>query len=106
MSKVKIQRLLTRRLGLDSPRFVLENDGDMVIGSVISPTFEGADDFRRQQLIRQAVRDELGEESAHQVGMIFAFTPDEWDFDAPKRVSNGKPRERARRPARRRTAAR
>ena len=102
MSKDKLKRLLTRRLGLNSPRFVLESDGDMVIGSVISPTFEGADDFKRQQLIRQAVRDELGEESG-QVGMIFAFTPDEWDFHAPERAPNGKPRDRAPRPAPRRT---
>jgi hypothetical protein len=37
--------------------------------------------------------------------MVFAFTPDEWDFDAPERVPNGKPRNRARRPAPRRTTA-
>jgi hypothetical protein len=37
--------------------------------------------------------------------MIFAFTPDEWDFEAPERVPNGTPRNRARHPAPRRTKA-
>ena len=90
MSKVKIQRLLTGRLGLESPRFLLENDGDMIIGSVISRSFEGSDDFERQQSIRNTLREELDPDSVQQVGMIFAYTPEEWDFDAAERVSNGK----------------
>jgi len=106
MSKEKLKRLLTRRLGLASPRFLLEQEGDMIMGSVISETFAGSDDFARQVSIRSALRDELDRESQHQVGMILAYTPDEWDFDAPERVPNRKPRNRACRPAPRRTTSR
>ena len=103
MSKIKVKRLLTRRLGLASPRFVLEHVGDMVMGSVISETFTGSDDFARQQSIRSALRDELNPASLRQVGMILAYTPEEWDFDVPSRAPNGRSRKGARRPAPRRT---
>ena len=103
MSKVKLQRLLARRLGLDAPKFVLEQDGDTVVGSVISKSFRGADDFERQTRIRATLREELDPNSLKQVGMIFAFTPEEWDFQAGDRAAKGAS---PRRPGGRRTSRR
>ena len=81
MSKMKLRRLLIKRLRLESPRYLLETDGNMIIGSVISPSFQGMDDYQRQRAIRSALREELSSESLRQVGMILAYTPQEWDFD-------------------------
>jgi acid stress-induced BolA-like protein IbaG/YrbA len=88
MSKVKVQRALTRGLKLKEPKFRLERWGDRVYGSVISPTFGRMDDLQRQRSIWSALEAELGLNASRQVGMILAYTPDEWDLNTPESAGN------------------
>lgn len=103
MSKVKVQQALTRRLKLKQPRFRLERWGDRVNGHVISETFKRMDDLRRQRSIWSALEAEFGPSAMRQVGMILAYTPEEWDFDAPQPARVIRPARKALRPARRGT---
>ena len=77
-----LQDVLTRRLNLQSPRFVLEPAGAKESGSIISPSFRSMRDSERQRRIWDALNDEYGAESVHRVGTLLAFTPEEWDIDA------------------------
>ena len=86
MSKAKLQEILTRRLKLKDAKFILERFGTRLNGSVISPTFKGKGDLERQRMIRKALDAEFGDESTRTVGMVLAYTPEEWDFDS---VPNG-----------------
>ncbi len=86
MSKVKdavseVQLVLTRRLNLATPRFVLEPAGPKVSGSIISSSFRGIPDSQRQRQIWDALHDEYGAESVHRAGTFLAFTPEEWDIN-------------------------
>lgn len=92
MSKQKLQQILTRRLGLKAPRFKLARLGPFINGSVVSQTFAGMDDLKRQHSIWDALEAEMGNSAWKQVGMILAYTPDEWDLDEPeqpRRSRNG-----------------
>ncbi len=80
---MKLQQILTRRLGLNQPQFKLETIGNKVAGSIISDTFKGKSDRQRQHLIWGALDAELGAESVHQVGTLLAYTPEEWNVDLP-----------------------
>jgi acid stress-induced BolA-like protein IbaG/YrbA len=88
MSKVKVAQTLTRALKLKEPTFRLERWGDQVYGSVISATFRRMDDLRRQRSIWNALEAEFGPKARQQVGMILAYTPQEWDFDASEPPRN------------------
>src|SRR5580704_3914918 len=81
LTQVGLINLLTDSLKLREPRFVLERDGSMISGSVISKSFQNKDDLERQQTIRNAVDAALGVEARRQVGTILAYTPEEWDVD-------------------------
>jgi acid stress-induced BolA-like protein IbaG/YrbA len=86
MSKVKMQQLLTQRLGLAQPIFKLEKIGAKLAGSIISETFKGKSDRERQRIIWDALDAELGAESVHQAGTLLAYTPDEWNVELPEHV--------------------
>ena len=86
MSKVKLKQILTCRLSLDQPEFKLEKIGNKLAGSIISPTFKGKSDRRRQEMIWKALDAELGSNSILQVGTILAYTPEEWNVDMPAAV--------------------
>jgi acid stress-induced BolA-like protein IbaG/YrbA len=77
MSHVKLKQILTQRLRLRSPHFHLEGRG-RVSGRVVSPTFAGKGDHERQRMIWDALDKELGASSVKEVGMLLAYTPDEW----------------------------
>ena len=96
MSKLKVQRVISERLGLDAPRFRLKTEGGMVFGSVISPTFKRMDDLERVRSIRDAIESGLDTASARDVGTILAYTPEEWELDAPtqQRRNGARPRRR------------
>lgn len=81
LSKTRLQEILTRRLRLKAPGFRLEWSGAWWIGSIISETFRGKGDLQRVRMIRRALEAELGTAADRAVGMLLAYTPDEWDID-------------------------
>jgi len=82
MSKSKIEEILTRRLKLKEPRFYLTKDGDHVFGSIISASFRRRGDLKRQRMIHDALETEVGKTAAGKIGMLLAYTPEEWDWDS------------------------
>lgn len=81
LTKTRLQEILTRRLKLKAPRFKLEWSGAWWNGSVISDTFRGKGDLQRVRMIHRALEAELGKAGDRAVGMLLAYTPDEWDID-------------------------
>ena len=81
LTQARLINLLTDSLKLREPRFVLERDGSMISGSVISRSFQNKDDLERQQAIRNAVDTAFGADARRLVGTILAYTPEEWDVD-------------------------
>lgn len=81
ITKLTVQRILAQKLNLHEPRFVLEKSDKRIMGSVISSSFKGKTDLRRQQLIRDALDEALGIHANGLVGMVLAYTPEEWDID-------------------------
>jgi acid stress-induced BolA-like protein IbaG/YrbA len=91
LTQARLKQILTSELKLRDPEFRLETYGNRINGSVISPTFKRKDDMRRQDIIWDALEKTLGPDSVKLVGMILAYTPDEWYFDQD---SIGVPRKR------------
>ena len=83
MSKVKLQQLLTQRLGLQEPVFKLEKIGSKLAGSVISDTFKGKSARQRVQMVWDALDAELGRDAVQEVGTLLTYTPEEWNVDLP-----------------------
>lgn len=81
VGKTKVRHLLTTRLKLKDPRFVLEKAGARVSGSIISASFRGKSDIARQTMLWDALEAELGAGAAQTVGTLLAYTPEEWDLD-------------------------
>jgi len=84
ITKSKVEAILTTALRLSEPRFRLEKYDGRVSGSVISASFRGKRDHRRQEMIRNALESALGDNTYRLVGMILAYTPQEWDVDLPE----------------------
>jgi acid stress-induced BolA-like protein IbaG/YrbA len=80
-SKKRLQEILTKRLHLYNPLFRIEKEGQRLFGSIISRSFKGKGDFKRQDLIHKALEAELGPDASRYVGMLLAYTPDEWFID-------------------------
>ena len=78
LTKKRLQEVLTKRLNLTDPGFVLEKVGAKLSGNIISSTFSGKEDQQRQRMIWDALEDELGAECVHLVGTLLAYTPEEW----------------------------
>ena len=72
---------MTKRLALRDPQFKLERVGDRIIGNIISTSFRGKDDYKRQELIHEALDAEFGTRAKREIGMFLAYTPEEWHFD-------------------------
>jgi acid stress-induced BolA-like protein IbaG/YrbA len=79
MTHDRLREILTRRLKLRDAEFRLEGRG-RVSGRVVSATFAGKGDSERQKLIWDALDAELGAASVREVGMLLAYTPDEWNL--------------------------
>ena len=88
ISKKKIESVLSKRLKLAAPKFRLAKRGMRWSGSIISPSFRGTNDLKRQKKIWDALDEAFGTESTHTVGMLLAYTPEEWDL--PLEGRNGK----------------
>jgi acid stress-induced BolA-like protein IbaG/YrbA len=86
MTHERLKEILTRRLRLRDPQFRLEGKG-RVSGRVVSSTFAGKGDSDRQKLIWDALDAELGPGSVKEVGMLLAYTPDEWDLQLEGHMS-------------------
>src|SRR2546421_7440878 len=78
ITEQKLEAALTRRLTLEEPLFLLERAGGRLIGNIISPSFRGKRDSERQQMIWDALDAEFGNHWGAQVGMLLAYTPQEW----------------------------
>jgi acid stress-induced BolA-like protein IbaG/YrbA len=81
VSKSKLQGILVRDLHLDDAEFHLESSGGRLNGSIVSETFKGKRDSERQKMIWDALDRALGPESVRAVGMLLAYTPEEWEPD-------------------------
>jgi acid stress-induced BolA-like protein IbaG/YrbA len=82
LTKAAVQKELSERLSLKEPEFRLSVDGDRINGHIISPTFKGKPDHKRQDMIWQALETAFGRSNAvSRVGMLLAYTPDEWYAD-------------------------
>ena len=86
MSKVKLQQLLERHLGLTQPIFKLEKIGSKVAGSIISATFRGKSSRVRQKMIWDALESELGDSAVNEAGTLLAYTPEEWNIELPAKA--------------------
>ena len=101
MTHDHLKEILTRRLRLLHPEFRLEGRG-RVSGRIVSATFAGKGDSERQKMIWDALDAELGPASVQQVGMLLAYTPDEWNLQleghvSPRRTSPAQPHKSVRR---------
>jgi len=56
------------------------------MGSIISKTFKGKSDRRRQKMIWDALEAGLGTEFYRHVGTLLAYTPQEWNVELPAEV--------------------
>ncbi|HZK81751.1 MAG TPA: hypothetical protein VFC46_11805 [Humisphaera sp.] len=83
ITKAAVEAALKSKLKLKEPQFRLEKWGSLISGSVISTTFKGKGDWRRQIMISDALETAFGDIGAKRVGMILAYTPFEWDPFAP-----------------------
>jgi acid stress-induced BolA-like protein IbaG/YrbA len=86
MRRQRLESLLTARLKLKSPRFKIQKVDNRLCGHVISDTFKGMGDHKRQQLILDALEEELGLDAAREVGMLLAYTNDEWNVELPAKA--------------------
>jgi acid stress-induced BolA-like protein IbaG/YrbA len=80
LTQARLKEVLTRRLKLRNPTFILEHSGRRISGSVIDEAFKRRDDLRRQNKIWDALEAEFGPAALQLVGMILAYTPEEWDL--------------------------
>lgn len=78
-AKKKLTATLTDRLRLREPEFHLERLGGKLCGSIISDSFRGVDSRGRQKKIWDALAKEFGDDSRSVVGVLFAYTKDEWN---------------------------
>src|SRR6185295_6695472 len=89
VTQSNIRKALTKSLELRQPEFRLRRVGDRIVGSIISDTFRGHRDMKRINEIWDALEDAFGPTAVKRVGMLLAYTPDEWYFDDD---IDGKPR--------------
>lgn len=80
MTRTKLEKTLTQALSLKSPVFHLTSTGGRWSGSVISEMFRGIKDHSRQSMIWDALDEAYGPESVKVVGMLLAYTPEEWNI--------------------------
>jgi hypothetical protein len=81
LNKETITKVLTRELGLRTPEFHLRRAGELIVGAIVSPTFHGHGDHQRQSEIWDALDGAFGPVAVRRVGMLLAYTPDEWNVD-------------------------
>lgn len=83
LSRAKLENLIRQDLDLASPRFFLHSDGGRISGSIVSSTFKGMKELPRQNLLWDYLDRTFGVEAPNLIGVLFAYTPEEWEPDAP-----------------------
>src|SRR5438094_6931029 len=78
VNRSRVEQVLTEMLSLREPRFRLESAGGRVSGSIVSSSFKGKPDSQRQKMIWDALEQTFGPRALKVVGMLLAYTPDEW----------------------------
>jgi acid stress-induced BolA-like protein IbaG/YrbA len=81
LTQSKLRKILAEGLKLRDPEFRLETYGGRISGSIISPSFKRKRDYARQRAIWDVLDKALGPGSVKLVGMLLAYTPDEWYID-------------------------
>jgi acid stress-induced BolA-like protein IbaG/YrbA len=99
VTKAALQHLLTRRARLKAPRFKIRMADDKWIGAVISDSFKGMTNLQRQRRMWKAIHAALDDDAARRVGMLLAYTDDEWDEPLEGMLPQPPSRPRARRKA-------
>lgn len=90
MTRTMLEKTLAQSLGLKSPEFHVTSTGGRWSGSVVSESFQGMKDHARQAMIWDALETAYGGDSVKAVGMLLAYTPDEWNIDSTTvKVKNG-----------------
>ncbi len=91
-TKNQLEGILTNRLSLDNPEYHLQKVGGRLVGNIISPTFRRKPDHKRQEMIWNALEDEFEKNSVRLVGMLLAYSPEEWNpessLESSKRTRN------------------
>ena len=80
LTKARLEQILRKALKLHTAAFLLEKSGQRIFGSIISEKFKGKRDLARQEMIWDALEKALGAEAVLRVGMLLAYTPDEWEM--------------------------
>jgi len=94
LSREKLEHVLTERLALTDPLFLLRKHDGQWVGNIISPSFKRKGDYQRQVLIWDALDAELGAYANRLVGMLLCYTPDEWNLDADTELVSKKKKRR------------
>lgn len=81
LTKQRLEEILVEGIRLKDPEFHLRNVEGRLSGSVISPSFAGKRDHERQQMIWDSLERVLGADSVRLVGLLLAYTPEEWNLD-------------------------
>jgi acid stress-induced BolA-like protein IbaG/YrbA len=79
LTKEGLEKILTKRLLLKDPEYHLRKIGGRLVGNIISPTFRRVPDHKRQEMIWKALTDALRSDSVRMVGMLLAYSPEEWN---------------------------
>ena len=75
--KDEVKKIL-EQLDLDNPQVeILEESGAKIMAQVVSTSFEGMDDWKRQRLVLSKLRESLGEDRSQWVEFVFTSTPGE-----------------------------
>src|SRR4051812_11285593 len=81
VSVKRVEEMLAEDMRLKTPEFRLKRYGPFINGHVISPTFRGKRDRQRLARMWDALKKEWGERALDIVGMLYAYTPQEWYVD-------------------------
>jgi acid stress-induced BolA-like protein IbaG/YrbA len=90
LTKDKLQAILTSGLSLKDPEFHLEKVSGLLVGHIISPSFRGKRDHQRQNAIWDVLEAKFGTEAVKLVGMLLAYTPEEWGVGGDETVTTRK----------------
>jgi acid stress-induced BolA-like protein IbaG/YrbA len=74
----KTHKLLRR--AFPRPAKIMLEDGDGIIGEIVSARFRGVDFRARQQMLSQAFAEHLNETERKKISIIMTFTPEEQRF--------------------------
>ena len=97
LTNKKLIEVLKEELHAKDAEFHLERWDNRASGRIISRVFKGMGDSDRQSAILDALERRFGPQGYRLIGMLLAFTPDEWDMKLEGHANgNGKKRHYAR----------